>query len=218
MKKRIVLVDDHKIFLEGISGILADNESVDVVGKAYSGLIALNVIRETRPDLAILDITMPGINGIEITRIIKQEMPSVKVLILSMHLDRRMIIEALKAGADGYALKESEPAELVTAVDVILSGQMYLSPGVVTLIIRDYIQKLAVPESRERIDVLSAREKEILSLISEGKSAKEISEKLCISRSTVDVHRRNLMQKLGCENLNELTRYAMREGLMNFDK
>ncbi|MBQ9881164.1 MAG: response regulator transcription factor [Synergistes sp.] len=218
MKKRIVLVDDHKIFLEGISGILADNESVDVVGKAYSGLIALNVIRETMPDLAILDITMPGINGIEITRIIKQEMPSVKVLILSMHLDRRMIIEALKAGADGYALKESEPAELVTAVDVILSGQMYLSPGVVTLIIRDYIQKLAVPEARERIDVLSAREKEILSLISDGKSAKEISEKLCISRSTVDVHRRNLMQKLGCENLNELTRYAMREGLMNFDK
>ena len=218
MKKRIVLADDHKIFLEGISGILADNESVDVVGKAYSGLIALNVIRETMPDLAILDITMPGINGIEITRIIKQEMPSVKVLILSMHLDRRMIIEALKAGADGYALKESEPAELVTAVDVILSGQMYLSPGVVTLIIRDYIQKLAVPESRERIDVLSAREKEILSLISDGKSAKEISEKLCISRSTVDVHRRNLMQKLGCENLNELTRYAMREGLMNFDK
>lgn len=218
MKKRIVLADDHKIFLEGISGILADNESVDVVGKAYSGLIALNVIRETMPDLAILDITMPGINGIEITRIIKQEMPSVKVLILSMHLDRRMIIEALKAGADGYALKESEPAELVTAVDVILSGQMYLSPGVVTLIIRDYIQKLAVPESQERIDVLSAREKEILSLISDGKSAKEISEKLCISRSTVDVHRRNLMQKLGCENLNELTRYAMREGLMNFDK
>ncbi|MCR5335649.1 MAG: response regulator transcription factor [Synergistes sp.] len=218
MKKRIVLADDHKIFLEGISGILADNESVDVVGKAYSGLIALNVIRETMPDLAILDITMPGINGIEITRIIKQEMPSVKVLILSMHLDRRMIIEALKAGADGYALKESEPAELVTAVDVILSGQMYLSPGVVTLIIRDYIQKLAVPEARERIDVLSAREKEILSLISDGKSAKEISEKLCISRSTVDVHRRNLMQKLGCENLNELTRYAMREGLMNFDK
>lgn len=218
MKKKVVLVDDHKIFLEGISGILSDSETVEVTERAYSGREGLEAIRAVRPDLVILDITMPEINGIEVTRAVKHEMPAVKILILSMHLDRRMIIEVLKAGADGYALKESEPAELITAIDVVLSGLMYLSPGVVTLLIRDYIQKLALPGAQEKLDVLSAREKEILSLISDGKSAKEIARKLCISRNTVDVHRRNLKQKLGCENLNELTRYAMREGLMNFDR
>ena len=128
-----------------------------------------------------------------------------------------MIIEVLKAGADGYALKESEPEELVMAIDVVLSGLMYLSPNVVTILIRDYIQRLSIPDAPEKLEVLSTREKEVLALISEGKSAKSISSELCISRNTVDVHRRNLMQKLGCENLNELTRYAMREGLMNFD-
>lgn len=218
MKKKVVLVDDHKIFLEGISGILSDSETVEVAERAYSGREGLEAIRAVRPDLVILDITMPEINGIEVTRAVKHEMPAVKILILSMHLDRRMIIEVLKAGADGYALKESEPVELVTAIDVVLSGLMYLSPGVVTLLIRDYIQKLALPGAQEKLDVLSAREKEILSLISDGKSAKEIARKLCISRNTVDVHRRNLKQKLGCENLNELTRYVMREGLMNFDR
>lgn len=218
MKKKIVLADDHRLFLEGVAGIIAGVESYETVGRANTGKDALDLIRRTKPDCVVLDITMPDMNGIEVCGIVKKECPAVKVLILSMHLDRRIIIEALKARADGYLLKESEPEELLTALKVVLSGQMFLSPGVVTVLIRDYIQKLSVPEAPEKLDVLSAREKEILNLISEGKSAKDISADLCISRNTVDVHRRNLMQKLGCENLNELTRYAMREGLVNFGK
>ena len=217
MKKKIMLVDDHKLFLEGITGILSGIAHIEVAGRAHTGKSGLEMIRATNPDLVVLDITMPEMNGIEITRAVKREFPNIKILILSMHLDRRMIIEVLKAGADGYALKESEPEELVMAIDVVLSGLMYLSPNVVTILIRDYIQRLSIPDAPEKLEVLSTREKEVLALISEGKSAKSISLELCISRNTVDVHRRNLMQKLGCENLNELTRYAMREGLMNFD-
>ena len=217
MKKKIVLADDHKLFLEGVAGIISNMEEMEIAGRANTGQKALEVIRAVHPDCVLLDITMPDMNGIEVSKIVKKELPDVKILILSMHLDRRIIIEALKAGVDGYLLKESEPEELAMALNVVLSGPMYLSPGVVTVLIRDYIQKLSMPEAPEKLEVLSAREKEVLALISDGKSAKEISEVLCISRNTVDVHRRNLMQKLGCENLNELTRYAMREGLMNFD-
>ena len=129
-----------------------------------------------------------------------------------------MILEVLKAGANGYALKESEPDELILAARIIMSGEIYLSPKVTSLLIRDYIQKLSITDSPEKLNILSAREREVLSLISEGKDAKYIGEKLCISRSTVDVHRRNLMQKLECENLNELTRFAMREGWVDIDE
>ena len=172
----------------------------------------------SRPDLVLMDITMPEINGIELTRRMKGAFRDIKILIVSMHLDRRMIIEALKAGADGYALKEEEPEDVIRAVWIVLSGKIYLSPQVTTVLVRDYIQRLTLPEPSEKLDLLSPREKDILSMISEGKNAREISAALCISRNTVDVHRRNLMQKLGCENLNELTRYAMREGLMNLDE
>ncbi|MEG1603877.1 MAG: response regulator transcription factor [Cloacibacillus sp.] len=218
MKKKIILVDDHKLFLEGMAGILSSVAGIEVAGRADTGKKALEMIRSVVPHMVVVDITMPEINGIELTRIVKQEFPDIKILILSMHLDRRMIIEVLRAGADGYALKEAEPDEVIMAINIVLSGLMYLCPKVATILIRDYIQRLSVPDAPEKLDVLSTREKEVLNLISDGKSAKDISTTLCISRNTVDVHRRNLMQKLGCENLNELTRYAMREGLMNFDK
>ncbi|MEG1825501.1 MAG: response regulator transcription factor [Cloacibacillus sp.] len=218
MKKKIILVDDHRLFLEGMAGILSGVEGIEVAGRADTGKKALEMIRSVVPQMVVVDITMPEINGIELTRIVKQEFPDIKILILSMHLDRRMIIEVLRAGADGYALKEAEPDEVIMAINIVLSGLMYLCPKVATILIRDYIQRLSVPDAPEKLDVLSTREKEVLNLISDGKSAKDISTTLCISRNTVDVHRRNLMQKLGCENLNELTRYAMREGLMNFDK
>ena len=217
MKKKIVLADDHSLFLEGIVGILSPVAEIEIVGRAHTGKEALCAIRSLMPDLALLDITMPEINGIELTRLIKEELPEIKVLILSMHLDKRMIIEVLKAGADGYALKEIEPEELIYAVKVIISGQMYLSTRVTTMLIRDYIHKLSAPPPNEKLQELSSREKEVLSLISEGKSAQDIARLLCISRNTVDSHRRNLMQKLKCDNLNELTRYAIREGIMNLD-
>lgn len=218
MKNRIIIADDHKLFLEGMEKFLSTSEEIEVIAKANNGKEALKKIQTLNPNLVILDITMPELNGIEVTKIIKKDYSSTKILILSMHLDRRMILEVLKAGAEGYALKESEPEELVLAIQTVMSGEIYLSPKVTSLLIKDYIQKLSVTDAPEKLDGLSTREREVLSLVSEGRSAKYISEKLYISRSTVDVHRRNLMQKLGCSNLNELTRFAMREGWVNIDE
>ncbi|MDO5114527.1 MAG: response regulator transcription factor [Synergistaceae bacterium] len=218
MKSRIVIADDHKLFLEGMEKFLSSSDETEVIAKASNGREAIEKIRKLRPDIAVVDITMPEVNGIDVTKTIKKEFPAIKILILSMHLDRRMILEVLKAGADGYALKESEPDELILAVRIVMSGEIYLSPKVTSLLIKDYIQKLSITDSPEKLNILSAREREVLSLISEGRNAKFISEKLCISRSTVDVHRRNLMLKLECENLNELTRFAMREGWVNIDE
>ena len=218
MKTRIVIADDHKLFLEGMEKFLISSNEIEVIAKANNGREAVEKIQKLQPDLAVIDITMPEMNGIDVTKTVKKEYPKIKVLILSMHLDRRMILEVLKAGANGYALKESEPEELILAVQIAMSGEIYLSPKVTSLLIKDYIQKLSITDSPEKLNILSTREREVLSLISEGKNAKYICEKLCISRSTVDAHRRNLMQKLECSNLNELTRFAMREGWVNIDE
>lgn len=217
--KKIVIVDDHRLFLEGLEGILSAVDGLEIVGRAYNGADAIPVIRKARPDIVILDITMPDMNGIDVTKKVKAELPNVKILILTMHLHRRMIIEALKAGADGYLLKDSQSRDFIDATYTVLSDMIYLSPAVSTLIVRDYIQKIDIPvPDSEHVQDLSSREREILSLISEGMDTKMICARLCISRNTVDTHRRNLMQKLGCSNLTDLVRYAIREGAANLDE
>ncbi len=218
MKHRVILADDHKLFIEGIAGMLSAVEGIEIAGKAHTGKDALQMTLDKKPDLVVLDITMPDMYGIEVTRKIKAKLPDVKILILSMHLDLRMIIEVLQAGADAYTLKDSEPSELVTAVKNVLAGKMYLSSKVIKLLVRDYISKHSVPLSLEQLKDLSARERQVLSLISESKSIKEIAEELHISRSTADTHKANLMRKLGCENTNELIRFAMREGIVDLDE
>ncbi|MDD3319763.1 MAG: response regulator transcription factor [Synergistaceae bacterium] len=218
MKHRVILADDHKLFIEGIAGMLSAVEGIEIAGKAHTGKDALQMTLDKKPDLVVLDITMPDMYGIEVTRKIKAKLPDVKILILSMHLDLRMIIEVLQAGADAYTLKDSEPSELLTAVKNVLAGKMYLSSKVIKLLVRDYISKHSVPLSLEQLKDLSARERQVLSLISESKSIKEIAEELHISRSTADTHKANLMRKLGCENTNELIRFAMREGIVDLDE
>lgn len=218
MKHRVILADDHKLFIEGIAGMLSSTESIEIIGKANTGKDALQMTLDMRPDLLILDITMPEMYGIEVTEKIKAELPDVKVLILSMHLDLRMIIRVLQAGADAYTLKDSEPCELITAVKNVLAGKMYLSSKVIKLLVRDYIGKQSIPVSPEQLKDLSARERQVLKLISESKSMKDISEELCISRSTADTHKANIMRKLGCDNTNELIRFAMREGFIDLDE
>jgi DNA-binding NarL/FixJ family response regulator len=218
LKHRVILADDHKLFIEGIAGMLSAVEGIEIAGKAHTGKDALQMTLDKKPDLVVLDITMPDMYGIEVTRKIKAKLPDVKILILSMHLDLRMIIEVLQAGADAYTLKDSEPSELVTAVKNVLAGKMYLSSKVIKLLVRDYISKHSVPLSLEQLKDLSARERQVLSLISESKSIKEIAEELHISRSTADTHKANLMRKLGCENTNELIRFAMREGIVDLDE
>ncbi len=218
LKHRVILADDHKLFIEGIAGMLSAVEGIEIAGKAHTGKDALQMTLDKKPDLVVLDITMPDMYGIEVTRKIKAKLPDVKILILSMHLDLRMIIEVLQAGADAYTLKDSEPSELVTAVKNVLAGKMYLSSKVIKLLVRDYISKHSVPLSLEQLKDLSARERQVLRLISESKSIKEIAEELHISRSTADTHKANLMRKLGCENTNELIRFAMREGIVDLDE
>lgn len=218
LKHRVILADDHKLFIEGIAGMLSAVEGIEIAGKAHTGKDALQMTLDKKPDLVVLDITMPDMYGIEVTRKIKAKLPDVKILILSMHLDLRMIIEVLQAGADAYTLKDSEPSELVTAVKNVLAGKMYLSSKVIKLLVRDYISKHSVPLSLEQLKDLSARERQVLSLISESKSIREIAEELHISRSTADTHKANLMRKLGCENTNELIRFAMREGIVDLDE
>ena len=218
LKHRVILADDHKLFIEGIGGMLSSVEGIEIAGKAHTGKDALQMTLDKKPDLVVLDITMPDMYGIEVTRKIKANLPDVKILILSMHLDLRMIIEVLQAGADAYTLKDSEPSELITAVKNVLAGKMYLSSKVIKLLVRDYISKHSVPLSLEQLKDLSARERQVLRLISESKSIKEIAEELHISRSTADTHKANLMRKLGCENTNELIRFAMREGIVDLDE
>lgn len=218
LKHRVILADDHKLFIEGIVGMLSSVEGIEIAGKAHTGKDALQMTLDKKPDLVILDITMPDMYGIEVTRKIKAKLPDVKILILSMHLDLRMIIEVLQAGADAYTLKDSEPSELITAVKNVLAGKMYLSSKVIKLLVRDYISKHSIPVSLEQLKDLSARERQVLMLISESKSMKEIAEELHISRSTADTHKANLMRKLGCENTNELIRFAMREGIVDLDE
>lgn len=218
MKHCVVLADDHKLFIEGIAGILSSVEGIEIVGKAHTGKEALRMTLEKRPDLLILDITMPDMNGIEVTRKIKEELPDVKILILSMHLDLRMIIEVLQAGAEAYTLKDSEPSELITAVKNVLAGKMYLSSKVIKLLVKDYISKQSTPVSLEQLRDLSARERQVLKLISVSKSMKDIAEELYISRSTADTHKANIMRKLGCDNTSELIRFAMREGIEDLDE
>ena len=218
LKHRVILADDHKLFIEGIAGMLSAVEGIEIAGKAHTGKDALQMTLDKKPDLVVLDITMPDMYGIEVTRKIKANLPDVKILILSMHLDLRMIIEVLQAGADAYTLKDSEPSELITAVKNVLAGKMYLSSKVIKLLVRDYISKHSVPLSLEQLKDLSARERQVLSLISESKSIREIAEELHISRSTADTHKANLMRKLGCENTNELIRFAMREGIVDLDE
>ncbi len=218
MKHRVILADDHKLFIEGIAGMLSSLEEIEIAGKAHTGKDALLMTLDKRPDLVILDITMPDMYGIEVTRKIKAKFPDVRILILSMHLDLRMIIEVLQAGADAYILKDSEPSELITAVKNVLEGKMYLSSKVIKLLVKDYISKHSVPVSLEQLKDLSARERQVLRRISESKSMKEIAEELHITRSTVDTHKANLMRKLRCDNTNELIRFAMREGIVDLDE
>ena len=198
--------------------MLSSVEEIEIAGKAHTGKDALLMTLDKRPDLVILDITMPDMYGIEVTRKIKAKFPDVRILILSMHLDLRMIIEVLQAGADAYILKDSEPSELITAVKNVLEGKMYLSSKVIKLLVKDYISKHSVPVSLEQLKDLSARERQVLRRISESKSMKEIAEELHITRSTVDTHKANLMRKLRCDNTNELIRFAMREGIVDLDE
>jgi DNA-binding NarL/FixJ family response regulator len=212
MTLRVLLADDHKIVREGLMSLLEKEPDIEVVAMADNGRTAVQLAGELKPDVAILDIAMPEMNGIEATRRITRDDPEIKVLALSMHSARRFVTEALSAGAKGYLLKDCAAEELVRAIRTVAANETYLSPKVAGLIVKDYLKHS--PDSAPSAEsFLTNREREILQLIAEGESTKEIAFKIGVSIKTVETHRQQIMKKLNLHSVAELTRYAIREGL-----
>jgi DNA-binding NarL/FixJ family response regulator len=210
---KVLLVEDHKIVREGIHFFLENQPDIDVVAEADNGQTALQLTGELHPDVALMDLNMPVLNGIDTTRRISSEYPETKVLILSMHSEKQFLLEALRAGAKGFILKSSISArELVQAIKKVAAGENYFSPLVFESIITDYVNlnKEAPPS---RFSLISLREREILQLIAEGKNTKEIAFSLKVSPKTIDSHRQNIMKKLKLCSVAELIKFAIREGL-----
>jgi DNA-binding NarL/FixJ family response regulator len=212
MTVTILIADDHKILREGLRSLLEKQSGFAVVAEAEDGLTAFEGVRKHKPDIAILDIGMPGLNGIEVTRKILSETKQTKVIALSMHADRRFVMGVLEAGGTGYLLKDSAFAELVTAVTAVAKGKTYLSPSIAETVVRSSLEKSDL-KGQAAIAVLSAREREVLQMIAEGRSTKEISFKLFVSTKTVETHRKQIMDKLNIHTIAGLTKYAIREGL-----
>lgn len=206
----IVLADDHQLFREGIKRIISGIPGVRVVGEVGDGLALLELLKTTLPNLIILDITMPNLQGIEAAHKIKNRYPQVKILILTMHKSKEYLHRAISAGADGYLLKENAYADLISAIEVIQEGNTYISNLVYGHMV-DFFRKQR-REWVQRPKVLSTRERKVLALIAEGKSRKEIAEKLRISVSTVQSHRDNIKKKLSIKRSAELIKYAIEEG------
>ncbi len=213
---RIVLADDHQLFRTGLRQLIERHPSVTVVGEAATGIAAIDVTKRLLPDLLLLDISLPELNGIEVARRLTQELPDVRILIISMHSDRRYVVEALRAGAKGYLLKDSSPDEMVRAIQKVMRGQFYLSAQINEQVVADFVRQSKSADATA-FSVLSAREREVLQLIAEGKTTKQIAELLNLSAKTVETHRMHIMDKLQLHTLPELTRYALREGLTSLE-
>lgn len=208
---RIIIADDHDLFVEGLSGLLAKQPDVELLGQARDGIQAVEQTSLLKPDIILMDIAMPRMSGIKASQQIRSKFPDVKILILSMHNSRELISESLKAGANGYILKDCTSEELYEAVKSVMQGYFYIARASMTIVVEDYMRLL---EAEEKIAPcpLSEREAEVLRLIAEGKNTKEIAGDLMISKNTVDAHRRHIMDKTGCNSIAGLIRYAIREG------
>lgn len=213
---KIVLADDHKLFRMGLRQLIEKHPDVKIVGEAATGIEVISVAKEQSPDIVLMDISMPELNGIEATRRILGEQPDVRVIIVSMHSDRRYVVETLRAGAKGYLLKDSSPDEIFRAIQKVMRNQFYLSAQINEQVILDFVQQNK-SENSSAFEVLSAREREVLQLLAEGKSTKQIADLLNLSAKTVETHRMHIMDKLDLHTLPELTRYALREGLTSLE-
>ena len=208
---QIILADDHLMFRNGIKRIIEDSKNLAVVGEADDGLQLLELLKKTKPDMVILDISMPKLRGLETTREIKARYPDIKVLILTMHRNKEYLLQAVSAKTDGYLLKEDTDRQLIVAIDSIRSGKIFLSP----LMTEDLSQNLlGIIENADRSfdEVLSLREREVLTLLADGKSSKEIADLLFISTRTVEHHRASINRKLKIDNIVDLVKYAIRKG------
>lgn len=217
MTVTILLADDHRIFRDGLHPLLAAQPDFAVVAEADDGLEALRLARELEPSVAVLDISMPGLSGIEVARQLARDTPGVRTIILSMHSDRRFVLEALRAGARGYLLKDTGFAELAAAIRAVCAGRIHLGADIGEQVIRDYLNLADDTEPGGALAVLSGREREVLQLLAEGLATKEIADRLHLSGKTVESHRKAVMDKLGIRSIAELTKLAIREGLTPLD-
>jgi DNA-binding NarL/FixJ family response regulator len=207
---RILLADDHSLVRQGFSMILEAQADMQIVGQAGNGREAVDLAAKLRPDVVVMDVAMPELNGIEATRRIIEASPRIRVLALSMHKDSVYVREVLRAGARGYLLKDSGDADLVAAVRAVAQGDGYLSPRVSDSVLSDYRRHVTDP-----LDLLSSREREVLQMIAEGKTNKEIANSLNLSVYTVEAHRGRIMEKLNLHSTSELVRFALRSGLID---
>ncbi len=207
---RILLADDHALVRQGFRMILAAQPDLEIVGEAGNGREAVEMASTLKPDLVVMDVSMPELNGIEATRRILEESPRTRVLALSMHKDSVYVREILRAGARGYLLKDSIDSDLLAAVRAVARGEGYLSPTVSNAVLDDYRKHVTNP-----VDLLSSREREVAQMIAEGKTNKEIAVVLNLSVYTVDAHRGHIMEKLNLHSINELVRFAVRNGLID---
>lgn len=215
-KTRIVIADDHSIIRSGLQLLLKNTTEFSVVGEATSGQEAIDLVAETKPDIAVLDISMPGMGGIEATKVIKQQSPDTKVLILTIHQSEEYVYQMLRAGASGYLLKDAGKEEIFAALRAIASGERFFSPGVSKLMVDEFIRRAKEQDAQDVTagEILTNREMEVLKHIAEGMTNQQIADKLFISVRTVDTHRTNMMQKLDIHDTAGLVRYAIERGVV----
>lgn len=217
MDIKIILADDHQIVRQGLRHLLASEPDLQVVGEADNGRKTLKLTQELAPDVIIMDISMPDLNGIDTTRQIMEESPGVKVIALSMHSDSLFVLNMLKSGASGYLLKDCALEELVQAIRTVMLEKTYISPGVSDILLKDFTSSWAA-EPSSAYSVLTTREREVLQLMAEGKSTNQIAGALFVSSKTVEAHRKQIMNKVGMHSVAELTKYAIRQGLTSLDE
>ncbi|MEN8178805.1 MAG: response regulator transcription factor [Pseudomonadota bacterium] len=216
-KKRIIIAEDHTILRAGLKALLESNPTFEVVGEADNGRDAIRRVAELKPDLIIMDLSMPGLSGIDAVKDIRDRYPEVKALVLTVHSEEEYVLSSLEAGANGYVLKDATQTELIAAAERVLNGKTYLSPEITEKVVNSYLQ--ANKNSQEpatKWDSVTQRERQILKLIAEGHTNKSMASYLCISVKTVEKHRANLMKKLDLHSVSALTTYAMEKGIISF--